>query len=238
MSDLINVMTSVRPIRKLFVNEDGDISTFAKLVEFCSEDMNGIRTLILINDEKLFSENTGALVQSHDPDVILNYSQASDQALYECFRTLVRRMNHSPRELRSYKTHLATVQQYPAVLQNMFAYQGKDLKLDDKTYAVIRSGRNEENDEEEDSVPPSTLEELCFAVNCGSVGNGFLKMRKFGVFRDLKIEPPTSWQQLIEVSARTISLSSFRLILPGTEPARASGRSITILTLPYRTNER
>jgi hypothetical protein len=190
-------MTLVRPIRKLFVIEAGDISTFAKLVEFCTEDMNGIRTLILLNDERLFSENTIALVQSHDPDVILNYSQASDQALYRCFRISVCRMNHSPRELRSYKTHLATVQQYPAVLQNMFAYQGKDLKLDDTTYAVIRAPSNEEDEQDEESIPPSTLEDFCFAVNCGSIGGGFLKLRKFGVFRDLKIETPTTWQQLL-----------------------------------------
>lgn len=197
MSGLINVMTLVRPIRKLFVIEDGDISTFARLVAFCSEDMNGIRTLILINDERLFSENTIALVHSHDPDVILNYSQASDQALYDCFRILVRRMNRSPRELRSYKTHLAMVQQYPAVLQNMFAYQGKDLKLDDTTYAVIRGDGKEKDDEDEDSALPSTPEELSFTINCGSVGGGFLKLREFGVFRDLKIAPPTTWQQLI-----------------------------------------
>lgn len=60
MSELINVMTLVRPIRKLFVIEDGDLSTFAKIVEFCSEDLNGIRTLILLNDERLFSKNTVA----------------------------------------------------------------------------------------------------------------------------------------------------------------------------------
>ena len=197
MSGLINVMTLVRPIRKLFVIENGDITTFARLVGFCSEDLNGIRTLILINDERLFSENTIALVHSHDPDVILNYSQANDQALYDCFRILVRRMNHSPRELRAYKTHLATVQQYPAVLQNMFAYQGKNLKLDDTTYAIIRGDGKEKDDEDDDSALPSTAEDLSFAINCGSVDGAFLKLRKFGVFRDLNIEPPTSWQQLI-----------------------------------------
>jgi hypothetical protein len=165
MSELINLKTVVRPIRKLFVIEDGDISTFAKIVEFCSEDLNGIRTLILINDEGLFSENTVAMINSHDPDVILNYSQASDDKLYDRFRTLVRKMNHSRGELKPYRTHLATVQQYPAVLQNLLAYQGKPILLDDTVRAVIRAREDKEETHDREFTPPS-LHELCFAMNC------------------------------------------------------------------------
>jgi hypothetical protein len=196
MSELISVMTLVRPIRKLFVIENGDLSTFQKLVEFCSEDLNGIRTLILLNDEHLFSENTVALVTTHDPDVILNYSKASDQALYERYRTKVVRTNHRPRELQPYRTHLATVQQYPTVLRNIFAYQGKNLALDETIYALVRSSGEKEDDKDASLSP--TVEELCFAVNCGSVSSGFFDMRKFGVFRDVKIESVSTFRQLVD----------------------------------------
>jgi hypothetical protein len=196
MSELINVMTLVRPIRKLFVIESGDLPTFAKLVEFCSEDLNGIRTLILLNDEHLFSENTVALVSTHDPDVIVNYSKASDQSLYERYRTKVIKTNHRSRELQPYRTHLATVQQYPAVLRNIFAYEGKNLRLDDTTYAVVLNSGDRSDDEDVSS--PLTLDQLCFAVNCGSVGAGFFDLRKFGVFRDLKIESVETWPQLMD----------------------------------------
>jgi hypothetical protein len=202
-------MTLVRPIRKLFVIENGDLSTFVKLVEFCSEDLNGIRTLILLNDEHLFSENTVALVTTHDPDVILNYSKASDQSLYEFYRTQVIRTNHRSRELQPYRTHLATVQQYPAVLRNILAYEGKNLRLDDTAYAVVLASGDKTDDE--DASSPLTLDELCFTVNCGSVGAGFFDLRKFGVFRDIKIESVETWPQLMDAvrgNDRFIQLST------------------------------
>ena len=205
MTELINLKTVVRPIRKLFVIEDGDISTFAKIVEFCSQDLNGIRTLILINDEGLFSENTVAMINSHDPDVILNYSQASDDRLYDCFRTLVRKMNHSRGELKPYRTHLATVQQYPAVLQNILAYQGKPILLDDTVHAVIRTGEDKEETDDREFTAPG-LDELCFAVNCGSVDNSFFKLRKIGVFRDLNIKSVSTWQEMVEAVCNYDSL--------------------------------
>jgi hypothetical protein len=195
MNEIVNVMTLVRPIRKLFVIEDGDLSTFVKLVDYCSEDLNGIRTLILLNDERLFSESTVALVTTHDPDVILNYSKASNESLYERYRTKVIRPTHGPRELQPYRTHLATVQQYPAVLRNMFAYQGKNLALDETTYALVRP--TEENGHDNDASLSRTVEELCFAVNCGSVSADFFDMRKFGVFRDVQIESLSAFPQLV-----------------------------------------
>jgi hypothetical protein len=221
MSELINLKTVVRPIRKLFVIEDGDISTFAKIVEFCSEDLNGIRTLILVNDESLFSENTIAMVNSHDPDAILNYSRARNDKLYDCFRILVRRMNHSGGELKAYRTHLATVQQYPAVLHNILAYQGKGIVLDDTVWAVIRECEQKEKTDDHEFTPPATLEELCFAMNCGSIDSSFFDLRKFGVFRDLKIKPVSTWQEMIEAACNEDSFIQLSTHLVGNGTSRS-----------------
>lgn len=194
--EVVNIMTLVRAIRKLFVIETDDLATFEKLVAFCSEDLNGIRTLILLNDESLFSENTIALVKTHDPDAILNYSKASNESLYSRFRTKIVTTNHRPRELQPFRTHLATVQEYPAVLRNMFAYQGKNLTLDDTLYAVIGASGGDKQEKDESAL--RTIDELCFAVNCGVVSPTFFDMREFGVFRDLRIQSVTSYSQLID----------------------------------------
>lgn len=81
------VTTKVRPIRKLFIIEDDheiSLSIFMSLMQ----DIDGILNLILKNDNSLLSEINKTLVDSYDPDVVLNYSNLEDETISEFFNAI------------------------------------------------------------------------------------------------------------------------------------------------------
>jgi hypothetical protein len=53
---------------------------------------------------------------------------------------------------------------------------------------------------------PPGLDELCFAVNCGSVDSSFFELRKIGIFRDLTIKPVSTLQEMVEAVCNYDSL--------------------------------
>ncbi len=204
LDKITNIRTTVRPIRKLFVIDANDINTLLRFIEFCSTDLHGIRNIILLNDDNLFSENTVAFVRRHDPDVILNYSSASEDSLYDQYRTLVRKMRAGDFDLRAYKTQLPLLQRLPSFISNMYRMAGKDLRLDDKVWAVVdeATGESKEGGGEENEPLPS-IEELFFSVNAGRVTTKSLEMFKFGIFRDISAEPIKTAEHFIEAVGKT-----------------------------------
>lgn len=81
------VTTKVRPIRKLFIIED-DHEIFLSIFMSLMQDIDGILNLILKNDNSLLSEINKALVDSYDPDVVLNYSNLEDETISEFFNAI------------------------------------------------------------------------------------------------------------------------------------------------------
>jgi len=45
------IMTKVRPVKKLFIIEPDDLTTFIKVIRLCSGEIMGQKNLILINDQ-------------------------------------------------------------------------------------------------------------------------------------------------------------------------------------------
>ncbi|KFC79036.1 ABC transporter substrate-binding protein [Buttiauxella agrestis] len=82
------VTTKVRPIRKLFIINSDDKTTFITIFNSLMHDIDGILNIILQVDEKLFSEINKEFVNRYDPDVILNYSTLDDNKLSEHFNTI------------------------------------------------------------------------------------------------------------------------------------------------------
>ena len=89
MSSIETITTKVRPIKKLFVIEPDDFDRLAHIIKQTSKEIWGLSNLILLHDAALFSENTLRFIDRHDPDVIVNYSSCSDDALKIQFRTCV-----------------------------------------------------------------------------------------------------------------------------------------------------
>ncbi|ATM77272.1 hypothetical protein CRN79_16120 [Serratia fonticola] len=83
------VTTKIRPIRKTFIINEGDIQAFLLIFNALMSEIDGILNLILPANEHLFSSRNKEFVNRFDPDVILNYSTLNDKEISENFNTLV-----------------------------------------------------------------------------------------------------------------------------------------------------
>ncbi len=79
------VTTKVRPIRKLFVLDDGDLPGFLSVVKAVSTELVGLSNLILLRNGQLLSDSTAEFVGYHDPDVVVNLSSEGDADLRRRF---------------------------------------------------------------------------------------------------------------------------------------------------------
>jgi hypothetical protein len=88
MSKIETITTRIRPIKKVCIIEN-DFPRLFEIIKNYTEDIGGFYNLILINDDSLFRQNTIDFVKSHDPDIILNYSNCESERLIKIFKTKV-----------------------------------------------------------------------------------------------------------------------------------------------------
>ena len=82
-----SIITKVRPIKKLCIINEGDMAKFFELIKSFSREIGGMLNIVLLNDDELFSEKRVEFVRRHDPDIIVNYSDCSEDKLYQNFKT-------------------------------------------------------------------------------------------------------------------------------------------------------
>ena len=116
MDKIQTIVTKVRPIKKLFILEPDDMTTFVQCLRLCSKEILGIGNLFLLNNEDLFTENTIALVNAHDPDVVINYSSRDRNELYSAFKTLIKSSSDTRFNPNQFSTPLMSFQNLPGVL--------------------------------------------------------------------------------------------------------------------------
>lgn len=106
------VTTKVRPIRKLFIIED-DHEVFLSIFMSLMQDIDGILNLILKNDKLLFSEINKALVDSYDPDIVLNYSSLEDKMISEFFNAITYNSKSTNYDLHNFCSPIFTFSSTP-----------------------------------------------------------------------------------------------------------------------------
>jgi hypothetical protein len=62
------ITTKVRPVKKMFVIEHGDIDRITAIIKLRSREIYGLSNLIMENGDELFNANTLQFVNRHDPD--------------------------------------------------------------------------------------------------------------------------------------------------------------------------
>lgn len=88
MSRIETILTKARPIKKLCII-DYDYNLFCEINNAFTEEIGGFFNLILLNNDKIFSQNTLDFVKYHDPDIILNFSSLDSNLLLEKFNIRV-----------------------------------------------------------------------------------------------------------------------------------------------------
>lgn len=115
------VVSRVRPFRKIFVIEASDLSRFATILRGLAKEIDGAYNVILPNDHLLWLDSTRELVSRLDPDVLLNYSSLSNDALQKHFE--VKSVAHDEKRLSAgrFGTLLMGLRNLPVAAQR-FGY--------------------------------------------------------------------------------------------------------------------
>lgn len=185
MDRIATIETVIRPIKKLFVIDPDDRQGFISFIKSSTGDMNGIRNLILLNDDSLFSENTVTFVRRFDPDVILNYSSRKDGDFYDRYRTRVQNNREAGFTIHAtFQTPLWYFQNLPPGVMAMGKLLGEQVDFTGEMWAVIEGPEQE-----------PTLEELLFSIHCGRVDDKLIEDLKHGLFRQITINPVTTPEQ-------------------------------------------
>ena len=88
MSRIETILTKARPIKKLCII-DYDFDLFCEINNIFTEEIGGFFNLILLNNNKLFSQNILDFIKYHDPDIIVNYSECDNDLLLAKFNIRV-----------------------------------------------------------------------------------------------------------------------------------------------------
>lgn len=202
MDRIITIETLVRPIRKLYVLEPGDIEAFISFIELSTDDVNGIFNIVLLNDAQLFSDNNVTFVRRHDPDIIVNYSQCEDKRLYECYRTVVHNRNVKHFNPNRFKTPLAFFQNVPANILNLYQLAGETFKVNETAWTVMIPSTADDGNEVATSVKPLPKpEEILFSIHCGRISKEDLENIEISLFRETTVrslETPDDFSSAIE----------------------------------------
>jgi hypothetical protein len=164
--------------------------------------MNGIRNLILLNDDHLFDENTVAFVKRHDPDLILNHSSLHDDLLYGCYRTRVKNNTDAGFTVHSTcQLPFWYFQNIPPLVVAMSKLSGKEISLVDDVWAATV-----------DSEGNPTPEQVLFSLNCGVADETLPEKLRISIFRQIKLKTVTTPEQF-----------SSAALAPGVQPSESAG---------------
>ncbi|WP_048152448.1 hypothetical protein [Methanolacinia paynteri] len=129
MSRIETITTKVRPIKKLCII-DNDFGLFCHINNVFTEEIGGFYNLILLNDDKLFSQNTLDFIKYHDPDIIINYSKRENELLLEKFK--IRVIDPKAKEnfnLGHYTIPISVLDNIPDLAKSVFLERVKKIIL-------------------------------------------------------------------------------------------------------------
>jgi len=128
-------ITQVRPIKKMFIIEEGDYAAFEHIFIEIQDEIDSIFNLIFVNDSDLWSETNFEFVKRNDPDMILNYSKAEEDKLSNHFRIEAIKVT-ADYKISRLGTLLSSFTKQPDILKN---YTFRDKKEKCFTASAIKN---------------------------------------------------------------------------------------------------
>ncbi len=172
-----SVTTKIRPVKKLYIINKNDLPRFVEIINTLSTEMGGILNVILLNDDKLFSKNTVAFINRHDPDVIINFSDCNNDDLYTAFKVLIVNGNDRTFDLKRLSTPLKIATSMPKMLNGEF------WKGINKVYSNFDR--------------PHSIAKILYYLNFGLIGDKY--SLESTIFKDIEICSIDSVNQLLKL---------------------------------------
>jgi hypothetical protein len=151
------ITTKVRPIKKLFIIEQGDYASFAKLFLEIQDEIDAIQNLIFVNDNELWSQSNKDFIKRSDPDIIINLSKLDDNDLSIYFGIFSVNPITDNFEILRFGTNLFSFTRLPTSFVKYWNDKNKNIvilsatKLDDTAeslFACLNYGLIEEKTQE------------------------------------------------------------------------------------------
>lgn len=172
-----SIITKVRPIKKLCIINKGDIAKFFELIKSFSREIGGLLNIVLLNDGELFLEKRVEFVRRHDPDIIVNYSDCSEDKLYQNFKTNILNGNENNFEQGRVETPLMELSNKPILPNEILGHR-------EVVYTNISQGIEEDK--------------FAYYLNYGLIEDEeYLKSIDYTVFQDVEIKQLNSLKKIL-----------------------------------------
>lgn len=173
------IQTKVRPIKKIFIIENNDYESFAKIFTEIQNEIDIIQNLLFINDDELWSQPNKDFVKRSDPDIILNLSYLDDETLSTHFGISSFRPTEPQFEIGRFGTNLSGFVKHP----NFFNKLGIDK---DKVFHVLSANKLE-----------NTAESLLACINYGLFSDDIKKSLGLSIFKNIQANYLTEKEDII-----------------------------------------
>jgi len=186
MPRIETIFTKARPIKKLCII-DYDYDLFCEINNIFTEEIGGFFNLILLNNDKIFSQNTLDFIKYHDPDIIINYSACDNDLLFDKF--IIRVIDPKKKKnfnLKHFIIPISLLDNIPDLVRSVFSEKINKIVTWDSRFKKPEHSVNFVNlgslskQEEKEIRGNNILQE----VNIYSVQLGFVNMNIFKIMEE------------------------------------------------------
>jgi len=171
------ITTKVRPIKKLFIIEQGDYAAFAELFSEIQDEIDAIQNLIFVNDDELWSQSNKDFIKRSDPDIIINLSKLDDNDLSIHFGISSAKPTTDSFKIGRFGTNLSSFTRLPTLF---------DKYWDNSINSGVLSATKLDN----------TAESLFVCLNYGLVEEKTNEHLSHSIFKGLKVTYLTKKEEI------------------------------------------
>lgn len=173
------IQTSIRPIKKLFIIDDVDYTSFENIFLKIKNEIDIIQNLLFINNDELWSQSNKDFIKRNDLDIILNLSQIDNEKLSDHFGIT----SVTPDEKKFRFVDFAT---------NIYAFTRKP-----SYYNVLIDNHNEPIKILSAESLTNTALSLVSCINYGLYQDDIKDLLRLSIFRNLEVNYLTSKDEIL-----------------------------------------
>lgn len=173
------IQTSIRPIKKLFIIEEQDYTSFENIFLKIKNEIDIIQNLLFINNDELWTQSNKDFIKRNDPDIILNLSQVDNEKLSNHFGITSVTPDEDKYKIGRFGTNIYAFTRKPSYYNVLVDNHNEPIK--------ILSTKNLTN------TPLS----LVSCINYGLYQDDIKDLLRLSIFRNLEVKYLTSKKEIL-----------------------------------------
>ncbi len=173
------IQTSIRPIKKLFIIEEQDYTSFENIFLKIKNEIDIIQNLLFINNDELWTQSNKDFIKRNDPDIILNLSQIDNEKLSNHFGITSVTPDQDKYKIGRFGTNIYAFTRKPSYYNVLVDNHNEPIK--------ILSAKNLTN------TPLS----LMSCINYGLYQDDIKDLLRLSIFRNLEVNYLTNKDEIL-----------------------------------------